>query len=162
VPVRLFLNEFATMGRVPAVESSVGLVAGSSIQLVIVVQSLAQLKQHYGDGWETFFGQAGAVILVGSPGDEFTCDYLANHSGELTMRQPNVGLNLSAGGVSLSSGEGYGRRPYLMAQDLRNTRKGEGYIWIAGLNDPIPAMFPPYYDDPVLKHRARANPYFRG
>ena len=165
VPVRIFLNEFAAMGRVPAIESAIGLVAGCKIQVVMVVQSLAQLKQHYGDGWETFFGQAGAVILVGSPGDDFTANYLANHSGELTMRQPNVGLNLNPGGVGLSSGEAYGRRQYLMPMDLRNIRKGEGYIWLAGLNDPIPAMFPPYYDDPLrpeLKQRARANPYISG
>ena len=52
-----------------------------------------------------------------------------------------------------------------MPQDLRNIRPGEGYIWLAGLNDPMPAMFPPYYDDPLrpeLKKRARANPYYRG
>jgi type IV secretion system protein VirD4 len=165
VPVRVFLNEFAAMGRVPAIESAIGLVAGCSIQLVMVVQSLVQLKHHYGDGWEAFFGQAGAVILVGSPGDDFTADYLAKHSGDLTMRQPSAGLNLNPGGVGLSSGEAYGRRQYLMPQDLRNIRRGEGYIWLAGLNDPIPAVFPPYYADPLrpeLAQRARANPYFLG
>jgi type IV secretion system protein VirD4 len=165
VPVRIFLNEFAAMGRVPAIESAIGLVAGCAIQLVIVVQSLAQLKAIYGDNWETFFGQAGAVILVGSPSDDFTAEYLARHTGELTMRQPNVGLNLNpSGGIGLSSGEAYSRRQYLMPQDLRNIRRGEGYIWIAGLNDPIPAMFPPYYDDPLrpeLKLRARKNPYIQ-
>lgn len=159
VPVRVFLNEFAAMGRVPAIESAIGLVAGCSIQLVFVVQSLAQLKANYGDNWETFFGQAGAVILVGSPGDDFTAEYLAKHSGELTMRQPNVGLSLNPGGVGLSSGEAYGRRQYLMPQDLRKIRKGEGFIWIAGENDPIPAIFPPYYET-ELRHRARRNPYY--
>ena len=77
VPVRIWLNEFYAMGRVPAVESAIGLVAGSGIQLVIVVQSLVQLKQLYGDGWEAFFGQAGAVALVGSAGDDFTAEYLS-------------------------------------------------------------------------------------
>ena len=71
VPVRIFLNEFFAMGRVPAIESAIGLVAGCSIQLVIVVQSLVQLKQLYGDAWEAFLGQAGAVILVGSAGRRF-------------------------------------------------------------------------------------------
>jgi type IV secretion system protein VirD4 len=162
VPVRIFLNEFAAMGRVPAVESAIGLVAGASIQIVIVVQSLAQLKQHYGDGWEVFFGQAGAVILVGSPGDDFTAEYLAKHSGDFTMRRPSAGVNVNPSGVGTTTGDGYGQRQYLMPQDLRNIKKGEGYIWLAGLNDPIPAIFPPYYNDPVLKHRARANPYYLG
>jgi type IV secretion system protein VirD4 len=165
VPVRIFLNEFYAMGRVPAIESAIGLVAGCSIQLVIVVQSLVQLKQLYGDAWEAFLGQAGAVILIGSAGDDFTANYLANHSGETTIRQPNAGLNLNPGGAGWSWGRAYTRRQYLMPMDLRNIRRGEGFIWIAGLNDPIPAMFPPYYDDPLrpeLKKRARANPYYRG
>jgi type IV secretory pathway TraG/TraD family ATPase VirD4 len=150
------------MGRVPAIESAIGLVAGCSIQLVIVVQSLVQLKQLYSDAWEAFFGQAGAVILVGSPGDDFSANYLAAHSGEMTIRQPNAGVNLNPGGAGWSWGDAYARRQYLMPMDLRNIRRGEGYIWLAGLNDPLPAMFPPFYDDPLrpeLKKRARANPY---
>jgi type IV secretory pathway TraG/TraD family ATPase VirD4 len=165
VPVRLFLNEFYGMGRVPAVESAIGLVAGCSIQVVIVVQDLNQLKALYGDAWETFISQAGAVILVGSVTDDFTAEYLARHSGELTLCQPNAGINFNPGGFGWSGGEVFARRQFLMPQDLRNIRRGEGYIWLAGLNDPLPAMFPPYYDDPLrpeLKKRARANPYYRG
>jgi type IV secretory pathway TraG/TraD family ATPase VirD4 len=165
IPVRIFLNEFFAMGRVPAIESALGLVAGCSIQLVIVVQSLVQLKQLYSDAWEAFLGQAGAVILVGSPGDDFTANYLASHSGELTMRQATANVSINPGGYGQGSGDGYNRRQYLMPQDLRNIRRGEGFVWLAGLNDPLPAMFPPYYDDPLrpeLKRRARANPYYRG
>jgi len=49
-----------------------------------------------------------------------------------------------------------------MPQDFRNINKGEGYIWLAGLNDPLPAMFPPYYNDPLLARRARVNPWYHG
>src|SRR5262249_39464958 len=131
VPVRIFLNEFASIGRVPAIESALGLVAGCSIQLVIVVQSLVQLKQMYGDFWEAFLGMAGALILIGSPADDFTCNYLSAHSGELTTHQPNVGISLNPGGFILNVGEAYMRRQYLMPQDLRETNPGEGWIWIA-------------------------------
>ena len=74
-------------------------------------------------------------------------------------------INLNPGGPGWNWGEGYNRRQHLLPMDLRNIRIGEGYIWLAGLNDPIPAMFPPYYDDPLrpeLARRARANPYYRG
>ncbi len=80
----------------------------------------------------------------------------------MTMRQPSVNTNINPGGFGTGTGDIFTRRQYLMPQDLRNIRRGEGYIWLAGLNDPLPAMFPPYYDDPVLKKRARANPYYRG
>jgi type IV secretory pathway TraG/TraD family ATPase VirD4 len=165
VPVRIFLNEFYAMGRVPAIESAIGLVAGCSIQLVMVVQDFSQLKTHYDDGFGTFLGQAGAVILVGSVTDDFTANYLAAHSGEMCVRQPSASANINPGGFGTGTGDIFTRRQYLMPQDLRNINKGEGYIWLAGLNDPIPAMFPPYYDDPLrpeLARRARANPWYRG
>jgi hypothetical protein len=73
------------------------------------------LKLHYGDGWENLLGQAGAWVLVGPSADVFTAEYLLKRSGEMSVRQPNVGSNLNAGlGVGLSSGEGYGRRPWLV------------------------------------------------
>jgi type IV secretion system protein VirD4 len=165
VPVRIFLNEFYAMGRVPAIETAIGLVAGCSIQLVMVVQDLSQLKTLYGDGLGTFLGQAGAIILVGPVTDDFTAEYLAKHSGDMTIRQPNAGLNQNPGGLGWSWGDAFTRRQYLMPMDFRNNKNGEGFIWVAGLNDPIPAMFPPYYDDPLrpeLARRARANPYYRG
>ena len=72
---------------------------------------------------------------------------------------------MNPGGVGLSSGDAYARRPYLMPQDLYNIPPGQGYIWLAGLANPIPACFPPYFDKrywPELKGRARANPYYKG
>jgi type IV secretory pathway TraG/TraD family ATPase VirD4 len=163
VPVCIWANEFYTMGRVPALESSLGLLAGGKIELVVIVQSLIQLKELYGDGWEAFFGTAAAAILVGGARDDFTAQYFSNHTGELTMRQPSAGLNFNpGGGIGSTTGDAYGRRPALMPQDLRNIPPGQGYIWLAGLNDPIPAMFPPYYADPVLRRRARANPFYNG
>ena len=165
VPVRIFLNEFFAMGRVPAIESAIGLVAGCSIQLVIVVQSLVQLKQLYGDAWEAFLGQAGAVILVGSAADDFTANYLANSLGR-DVRAP---ADCQREHQSRRLRYGYGRRlrPAAISDAAGPAQHppGRGSIWLAGLNDPLPAMFPPYYDDPLrpeLKRRARANPYYRG
>jgi type IV secretion system protein VirD4 len=163
VACTFYLNEFASLGRLQPIEAALGLVAGSGIQLVIVVQSLTQLAQIYGaTGWENFFGQAGAVVLIGPPADAFTADYLSKRSGERTIAQPNVGMNLNPGGVGMSNGEGYTRRQYLMPMDLYNLQPGYGYVWCAGLSNAIPAYFPPYWDVDQLNRRARANPYYRG
>jgi type IV secretion system protein VirD4 len=157
-----WLNEFAALGRLAPVESALGLVAGYGIQLVIVVQSLTQLHQLYENAWENFLGQAGAVVLIGAPADKFTADYLSSRSGERTICQPHAGLTLNPGGVGLSNGEAYTRRPYLMPMDLYDLQPGHGFVWAAGLADPIPAYFPPYWDVDRLNKRARANPYYRG
>jgi type IV secretion system protein VirD4 len=157
-----WLNEFAALGRLGPIESALGLVAGYGIQVVIVVQSLVQLHQIYENGWENFLGQAGAVVLVGPPGDQFTAEYLSKRSGERTICQPNVGLTINPSGVALSGGEAYTRRAALMPQDLYRLQPGFGYIWAAGLSNAIPAYFPPYWDVAKLEARARRNPYYRG
>ena len=157
-----YLNEFAALGRLQAVEAALGLVAGYGIQLVIVVQSLTQLRQLYEHAWENFLGQAGAVVLVGAPADKFTAEYLSARAGDMTIRQPNAGLQLNAGGVGMSSGEGYTRRRYLMPHDLFDVQPGYGYVWVAGLGNAIPAYYPPYWDVDQLRRRARHNPYYRG
>jgi len=157
-----WLNEFAALGRLGPVETALGLVAGYGIQLVVVVQSLTQLKLHYEEGWENFLGQAGAVALVGPPADKFTAEYLSSRSGEKTILQPNISMSLNPGGPSLSSGESYTRRQYLMPQDLYSLQPGDGYVWVAGLSNAIPTYFPPYWDVERLDERARANPYYRG
>jgi type IV secretion system protein VirD4 len=157
-----WLNEFAALGRLAPIESALGLVAGYGIQLVIVVQSLTQLRQIYEDGWENFLGQAGCVILVGPPADKFTAEYLSSRSGEKTILQPSANISLNPGGFGMSTGEAYTRRAHLMPQDLYDLQPGFGYVWVAGLSNAIPAYFPPYWDVERLNRRARANPYYRG
>jgi type IV secretion system protein VirD4 len=158
-----YLNEFASLGRLGPIESALGLVAGYGIQLIVVLQSLIQLKAQYDAGWENFLGQAGWVALVGPPADAFTAEYLSKRSGETTFIQPNAGMSFNQGGVGFSSGDAYSRRQFLMPQDLYGLPPGTGWVWIAGLPSPIPVAFPPYFSDPQLgARRARANPYYRG
>ena len=158
-----WVNEFATLGRLEAIESALGMVAGCGIQLIFVVQSLTQLKLHYEDGWENFLGQAGLVALVGPPADDFTAEYLATkRSGQRTICTPNSGWSMNQGGVGLSNGEAFTRVQHLLPQDLYNLQPGCGFIWAAGLADPIPVYYPGYYDVDRLNRRARANPYYRG
>jgi type IV secretion system protein VirD4 len=156
------LQSISALGRLGAVEAAVGLVAGYGIRIVIVVQSLTQLRQLYDHGWENFLGNAAAVALVGPPADQFTAEYLAKRSGEMTICQPNVGMNLNPGGIGLHNGEAYTRRQYLMPHDLYGLQPGYGYVWVAGLSNAIPTYYPPYFDIGLLRRRARRNPYYRG
>ena len=74
-------------------------------------------------------------------------------------------MNFNPGGVGLSSGMGFGRKQHLSPHDLYGLRRGTGWIWLAGLADPLPAAFPGYYDAkywPELSRRARRDPYYRG
>jgi type IV secretion system protein VirD4 len=158
-----WLNEFATLGKCEAIERALGMVAGCGIRLVFVLQSLSQLKLYYGDGWENFLGQSCAWVLVGAPSDELTASYLSRRSGQKTIKQPNVGSNLNAGGgMGLSSNQNYSQMPWLNESDLYSIKPNFGYVWATGLSGAIPAYFPPYWDVENLNARARRNPYYKG
>jgi type IV secretory pathway TraG/TraD family ATPase VirD4 len=159
VPVSFWLDEFYALKRLPLVDQ-IGVVAGSKIEIIIVVQSLAMLKHLYGEAWEAFVGNAGAIILVGSPGDHTTCDYLVKRSAETTIIQPHVGSSINQGGIGLSAGDAYHTRPTLSHGDLYNLKPGTGFVFLHGMADPIPAAFPGYYATPLAR-RARRDPYVR-
>jgi type IV secretory pathway TraG/TraD family ATPase VirD4 len=162
IAVSFWLDEFYALKRIPLVDQ-IGVVAGSKIEIIIVVQSLSMLKQLYGDAFEAFVGNASVISLIGSPGDQFTCDYLVKRSGEKTVVQPHSGwsVNGGAGGMGTSGGGGFHTLPTLSHADLYNLPPGVGFIWLHGLADPVPAVFPGYYTDPVLSRRARRDPYVR-
>lgn len=163
VTVAFWLNEFAALGRLQPIEAALGLVAGFGIQLVVVLQSLTQLKLHYEEGWENFLGQAGAVVCVGPPADLFTAEWFSKRAGEMTVRQPTANTNFTPGSPpGFGMGEGFGRRNYLMPQDLFGMREGFGLVFCAGLARPIPIYLPAYWEVDALNRRARRNPYYRG
>jgi type IV secretory pathway TraG/TraD family ATPase VirD4 len=119
------------------------------------------LAHLYSKVWEAFLGNAAAVILIGSPGDAFTCDYFVKRSCETTIVKPHTGTSINPGGLGLSAGDAYHTRPTLTHADLYNLPPGVGYVFLHGLADPIRAAFPGYYTDPVLSRRARHDPYVR-
>lgn len=160
-PVLFMLDEFAHLGRLRPIETALGLASGYRVQMMPVLQSLTQLKTLYESNYENFLGQAGAVAGL-TPNDRPTAEWMSQRSGETTIRQPNVNMNQNAGGAGSSMGEGYGRRPYLMPQDLFGMREGFGLIWAAGQSRPIPTYMPPYWHVEKWAKRARPDPYHLG
>jgi type IV secretion system protein VirD4 len=77
--VLFLLDEFPQLGRLASVETAVSLNAGYGVKVWAAVQHLGQLKQHYGDNWETFLS-AGCVTTF-APRDVFTRDHLTKLIG---------------------------------------------------------------------------------
>lgn len=65
-PQTLFmLDEFFALGKMKSIEESAAYMAGYGIKLVPVIQNIGQVKQLYDKNWETFLGNAGAIIAWG-------------------------------------------------------------------------------------------------
>jgi type IV secretion system protein VirD4 len=147
--VTFLLDEFAALGKMSEVEMFLGIGAGYHISLWMIMQSLVQLKNIYGENWESFLGNT-AVKQFFNTKDLFTADYLSKFLGTRTDVSwvGNETHNADVKAIPLANPD-----------DL-----------IRGLDDHIltfidsrpPMLFPkrPYYDVPFLAERAEANPYF--
>ena len=75
------LDEFYALGHFPLIEEAAAYMAGYGIKLAPVIQNIGQLKKLYGPNWETFLGNAGAVIGWGL-NDHETEQYFSDRLGK--------------------------------------------------------------------------------
>lgn len=83
-PVLFLLDEMPALGRLSMVEQAYGLMAGFGMQLWGIVQDATQLKRIYGEGWETFVSNSGAITYMGSR-DRMSADYFSALCGVTTV-----------------------------------------------------------------------------
>ena len=83
-PVLFILDEMAALGRLAMVEQAYGLMAGFGLQLWGVVQDLCQLRRVYGEDYESFIANSGAVAYFGSP-DRTSAEYFSALCGVTTV-----------------------------------------------------------------------------
>lgn len=79
------LDEFAGLQKMDRIESGIAEIAKYGVKLLLVLQSLPQLKSVYGDNWETFIANCGTKIFFGIE-DNFTRDYVSRLIGETELR----------------------------------------------------------------------------
>jgi type IV secretion system protein VirD4 len=87
------LDEFPTLGHFELLKESAGYMAGYGLKLVPIIQNISQLKEHYPKNWETFLGNAGAIIAFGL-NDLETENYLADRLGKIAAIETSVGHNV--------------------------------------------------------------------
>lgn len=98
--VLFLLDEFPQLGRLEAIETAVSLNAGYGVKIWAAIQHLGQLREHYGENWETFLS-AGCITAF-APRDVFTRDHLTKliGTGTKTVRSTS---HSSDGGTNITS-----------------------------------------------------------
>ena len=165
-PILFILDEMAALGRLAMVERAFGLMAGFGIQLWGIFQDTAQAKRIYGDGWETFIGNAGVIQYFGSR-DHTTAEYFSKLCGVTTI----VKFSLTSMLVKPFSiigrlfGKGSELQPQSTTKDilqrqlafpdeLMRLREPAELVFITGCN-PIMGRKIAWYKDPERQHLGR-------
>ena len=74
------LDEFYSLGHMQIIEDAAAYMAGYGIKLLPVIQNIGQVKKLYEKNWETFLGNAGAIIAWGL-NDLETEKYISDRMG---------------------------------------------------------------------------------
>ena len=104
-PVLFILDEMPALGRLTMVEQAYGLMAGYDIQLWGICQDLCQLRKVYGQDYESFIGNSGAIAYFGSP-DKTSAEYFSAMCGVTTVW--NFSSAMASAFSSSSGGTGGG------------------------------------------------------
>jgi len=90
IPVLVVLDEFNALGHMRSIEIAAGQLAGFGVKLWTVLQDIGQIEGLYGEGWETFIGNAGVLTFFGNT-DQKTLEYIEKKLGRRTFvtERPN-------------------------------------------------------------------------
>jgi type IV secretion system protein VirD4 len=146
--VTFILDEFASLGRMPLIESFMGLSSGYNITLWPVIQNLTQLAGIYGQNWQTFIGNA-AVRHYFGVNDNFTAEYISDSFGVETY-SPRY--------YKAEEGPRYTQRHLVTPAEVRTMSADHIFIQVEQRH-PFYFKKVPYYLDPELVERADENPY---
>jgi len=101
-PALMILDEFASLGRMRALEDAIAQVAGFGLKLWVIVQDWGQGVALYKDRWESFTANAG-ILQVFAVTDVATTEYIARRLGKTPVEvatQSDVGAKQRAEGIS--------------------------------------------------------------
>jgi type IV secretion system protein VirD4 len=88
------LDEFYSLGHMQLIEDAAAYMAGYGIKLVPVIQNIGQVQKLYEKNWETFLGNAGAIIAWGL-NDLESEKYLSDRMGNVLTWEVSQSLGTS-------------------------------------------------------------------
>jgi type IV secretion system protein VirD4 len=143
----LMLDEFPALGRLEFFESALGFLAGYGLKAMLVCQSLAQLKQVYGDRSSILDNTHVRVLF--RPETIETAEYISKTLGQTTVRyktQSESGKKGSPFKSSFNESLHFGARPLLTPREVMELADDEALVMVGG-GKPIRAKKIRYFDD---------------
>lgn len=140
IPVNVVADELANTGVWPNFEKTIATARSRKIAVSLILQSLPQLTQLYGEeNAETIIGCCNTMLVLGC-NDKYTAEYISDKSGIVTIRAKSVsdsrastiGFRGAMQGYSLSEGDG--KRNLMNPDEVQHLGKEEILIMTNGQN----------------------------
>lgn len=129
-PVNFILDEFANIGKLPDIEQTIAVVRSRNIFMSIILQSLSQLEERYGDSAATIIDCCDTTVFLGGKSTK-TNKELAEMMGKETISQ--ITWNQTKGqNPSYTKNEQTSGRDLLDAAEIGKIRRSNALVLIAG------------------------------
>lgn len=153
-PVLFLLDEFPQLGRMTALGQAISTIRSYGGRMMIVAQSLSNLRSAYGpDGAQNFLANCRLQLFM-APADSDTPDYVSKAIGNFTRKSRSKSWTMGQIGKSNIQEREEGAR-LLRPEELRGLSANDCVLLIQD-SDPVLAQKVRYYEDRFL------NPIFEG
>ncbi|EGE59906.1 TRAG family protein [Rhizobium etli CNPAF512] len=150
--VLFVMDEFPALKRMDRIASGLATLRKYRVWLWPVIQNLGQLKQLYGQNWQTFISNAGLKQFIGA-GDLETAQYISELCGDGTIEVKTR----TPGGETISETQ---RRLATVEEVMHSSEKLQ--IVFAENLKPMVLRKTPYWQRPALRGKFNRNPYQSG
>ena len=147
-PVLFLLDEFPQLGRMTALSDAISTIRSYGGRMMIVAQSLSNLRGTYGhDGAQNFLANCRLQLFM-APADSETPDYVSKAIGNFTRKTRSKSWMMGQIGKSNIQEREEGAR-LLRPEDLRNL-SGQDCVLLIQDSNPVRAQKVIYFEDREL------------
>jgi len=151
--VLFLLDEFPALKRMDRIAGGLPTLRKYRVWLWPIVQNIGQLKNLYGQNWQTFMSNAGLKQFIGA-GDLETAQHVSALCGETTVETKTRNANNE---VSIS----HARRPLAAVDEIMTMPSDRQIVFVDALR-PLWLRKTPYWHRPALHGLFNQNPYHSG
>jgi type IV secretion system protein VirD4 len=160
MPVLMMMDEFAQLGRLPAIENSMALSAGMGLTMLPVLQDAGQLKDLYGERMQSFLSIAGCQMFF-APRDLFTAELISNLSGqkEVLAQSRSITNDRHTGEPQVTDSATQQPQKLLLPDQVMALGREDMLMRVENVPDMIRAKRRPYYADSHYRRLCAPDPY---
>lgn len=147
--VLLLIDEFASLGRLPVIETAMAFLAGYGVRLVNIIQGLSQLEQYYGSARDSILQNSNIQIYFAA-NDDVTARYISSRLGTKTIRTASRSEPGGFGWATNTSG--YAGRALMLPEEVRQLKATTQLLFKEGTR-PLRTTKIRYFRDRVFKQR---------
>jgi type IV secretion system protein VirD4 len=150
--VLFLLDEFASLGRMDVLKSSLAFLAGYGVRVCTIVQGLGQLEELYGRSGRESILQNSALQVFFAANDETTARHISERLGTRTIRTET--RSFAGGSRFATKSYGHASRALLLPEEVRELGAEEMLLFQEG----VPAVRGRkirYYKNFAFKGRGR-------